>query len=390
MDKVLPFARNRRAPDPARVAEFAETARRLQREREEYAEVVRRALRETPREAWSAIAGLATTGALEQLSKEVEARLDSAPREALAVAELATEVAAKLPAEAYPVIVVTQLRAQAWRDRGQALTYLSRYEEALRALDRAERELLRFGTLAHDVAVVHFVRATALQHLRRFDEAQALLDECREVFRAHGDTRLYSMCTLAAGNLLVRRGDYRAGREILLPLISGTQTRLTPLARMAIGWCGIHLGDPSEALAQFTAAARECYALDRELEAVRSLYGAGSALLHLGRYSEAVSSLQSTRDRFLSRGLVEEAGLSGLQIVEAEMILGDTDSARLLAAQIVHEFTEAQLNRRAVAALAYLKEAIEASSATPDVVRHVHTYITQLRTDPTRDFASIN
>jgi tetratricopeptide (TPR) repeat protein len=384
MDKVLPFARNRRRPDPARVAEFAETAKRLQRERDEYGEVVRRALRETPRTQWSSIPNLATSGALEQLSKEVEARLDSVPREALAVAELATEVAAKLTA--YPAIVIAQLRAQAWRDRGQALTYLSRYDDALRAIGRAEAELEAFGTLAHDLSVVHFVRATALQHLRRFDEAQALLDECREVFRAHGDVRLYSMCTLAAGNLLVRRGDHAGAREMFAPL-AGDSTERDAIVQIALGWCAIHLDDPHDALSRFETAESLFLRFNRELSALRASYGVGSALLRLGNVDLAVNQLDSVRDRFLSHKLIEEAGLSGLELVEAHLLQHDTGRAKTLSATIVREFAEAGLNRRAVAALAYLNEAISASSATPEIVRNVHSFISALRTDPAREFA---
>ena len=55
-DKVVTFERARRRPDPARVQEFAETARRLQRERLESADVVTRVLRETPQEEWPRLA----------------------------------------------------------------------------------------------------------------------------------------------------------------------------------------------------------------------------------------------------------------------------------------------------------------------------------------------
>ncbi len=383
MDKVVPFARSRRRPDPARVAEFADAARKLRHEREVYGEAVRRAMRETPREQWRAIPMLATNGGLEQLSREVEARLDSAPREALAIAELATEVAAAV--SAYHPIVVAQLRAQAWRDRGQALTYLSRYEEALRALDRAEQELEPFGTVAHDVAVVHFVRATALQHLRRFDEAQELLDECREVFRIHGDTRLYSMCTLAAGNLLVRQGDYHGAHDVFAPL-AGDSTERDAIMQIALGWCGIHLDDPHDALIRFEKAESLFLRFNRELSALRASYGIGSALLRLGNLDLAINQLASARDRFLGHNLIEEAGLSGLELVEAHLLQHDISRAKTLSATIFREFTEAGLNRRAIGALAYLNEAIAASNATPEIVRSVHSFIFALRTDPAREF----
>ncbi|HEX2060827.1 MAG TPA: hypothetical protein VHK90_08795, partial [Thermoanaerobaculia bacterium] len=57
-----------RDPDPARVAEFAATARRLQHERHTAAEIVQRLLRQTPKWEWRSLAEreeLRTSGALE-------------------------------------------------------------------------------------------------------------------------------------------------------------------------------------------------------------------------------------------------------------------------------------------------------------------------------------
>jgi tetratricopeptide (TPR) repeat protein len=390
--KLVPFARTLRQPDPARVAEFAETARRLQRERAVSEDLVTTALRETPRAAWPSLAqrtDLHTSGALERLGQEVEKRLDVDPREALAIAEIAAAIADALPNDSYPAIMLAQLRAHAWKDLGQALSFLGRYDDALRALDRAEDALVQFGTLSHDLAVVRFCRATLLQHVRRFDDAQVILGECRNVFRSHGDTHLYMKCTLATGNLLIRKGDHRAAREMLAPLVHD-ESPIAPIARMGLGWCAVHLGDAGEAIEHFDEAVRGYRRLGRDLEVVRATYGAGSAMLRLHRFDDAIATLRSTRDRFLALGLIEEGGLSGLGIVEAQLVLGMASAARDLAASLVNEFAAAKLNRRAVAALAYLNDAIAASNATPEIVRDVHAYICALQVDPTRDFARAN
>jgi tetratricopeptide (TPR) repeat protein len=388
--KLVPFSVRR--PDPARMAEFAETARRLQYERAASEDIVSSALRDTPRDAWPRLReriDLHTSGALERLGQEIDKRRTTDPKEALAIAELATSIADTIPDDAYPSIIMAQLRAHAWKDRCQALSYLGRYEEALMTLDRAEAQFDAFGTLAHDRAIVRFCRATLLQHLRRFDEAQTILDECSQVFHSYGDAQTYVKCTLAIGNLMVRRGDYRTARTILAPLVT-EDSLVGPHARMALGWCAIHLGAAAEAIEQFDEAARGCRRLGRELETVRAIYGAGSAMLRLHRFHEAIAALRSTREIFLTRGLVEEAGLSGLGIVEAYLVLEQAEAARKLAASLVREFSDANLNRRAVAALAYLNDAIAASSATPEIARDVHAYIVTLQMDPNREFARAN
>lgn len=391
--KLVPFGAAQRRPDPARMAEFAETARRLQHERAASADIVSSALRDTPREEWPRLRerrDLHTSGALERLGQEVDQRLDTDPREALAIAELAAAIADAMAPDSYPAIILAQLRAHAWRDRGQALSYLGRYDDALRALDRAEEQFREFGTLGHDRATVRFCRATLLQHLRRFDEARAILDECRHVFQSHGDTKSYVKCTLATGNLLVRMDDHRAAREMLGSITLTDHPDYEPIVRLTLGWCAIHLSEVDEALHHFVEAERLFTVAGRELPALRASCGVGSALLRLGHINLAIERLRTVREGFLVHKLPEEAGISGLELVEAHLLDSDTDAAKALSAVIVREFSNAGLNRRAIAALAYLSDAVSASTATPQVVRSVHDYLVALRTDPHCDFAAIN
>lgn len=388
---LIPFDRKWQI-DPAWVAEFGATARRLQRERETSLDVVMSALRQTPRHRWTELATreeFRTNGVLERLGQEVDQRLDSDPREALALAELATEIADTLEPDSYPPVVLVQNRAAAWKDRGQALCYLGRYDEALAAIDHAEQLLVAFGTLAHDRAIVRFVRATMLQHMRRFDEAQSLLDECGRVFHDHSDFRRHAKCRIATANLLIRRGDHWGAREVLTPLLPARDAQSNAIISIALAWCALELHEPAEALERFVESETLFDALGRDLSALRAAYGAGSALLRLGRIEEAIVQLHSVRDRFLARQLTEEAGLSGLELVEARLLRDELDEAQVLSAQIVREFVEAQLNRRAIAALAYLNDVIH-TNATPEIVRNVHSYISALRTNPTLEFSAIN
>ncbi|HET8799462.1 MAG TPA: hypothetical protein VFO89_17380, partial [Thermoanaerobaculia bacterium] len=253
------------------------------------------------------------------------------------------------------------------------------------------RRLAPFAVLAHDLAAVHFVRAVVLQHLRRFAEAQALLAECRAVFREHGEWRLYGKCTLAAGNLFVRRGDYAAARDVLAPFLPNAAPDAQAIARLALGWCEIHVGDPETALSHFVAADELHRRLGWDLERVRAAYGIGSALLRLGRIDESMTTLDRARAEFLCRDLVEEAGLCGLEIVEGHLIRGEAGAAQSLAARIVRELTAGQLDRRAIAAIASLNEAIAASRATPETVRSVQMFVDALRLNPERELdAAVN
>jgi tetratricopeptide (TPR) repeat protein len=388
-NNLVPFDRTRRRPDPAKLAEFTATAKRLQAERE-MAGIVDRLLAETPRTAWHTLVereDMLNNGVLERLAQLAES-FEEDPQYALAIAELATDIADAIPDHAYPRVMLAQMRANAWKDRGQALCYLSRPEESLAALDEAVKRLSPFAVLAHDLAVVQFVRAIVLQHLRRFAESQAILAECREIFRQHGDWRRYGKCTLVQGNLLVRRGDYSGARDVLRPFLRGAEPDARAIARIALGWCEIHVGDAQEALDHFEAAMLYYRQLGWQHETVRASYGAGAALLRLGRIDDAMAELASARQQFLARNFVEEAGLSGLELVECHLLRGENEDALELASSIVREFTAAALSRRAVAAIASLNEAIAASSATPEIARSVQLYVASLRYDPEREFAA--
>src|SRR5207253_1822194 len=122
----------------------------------------------------------------------------------------------------------------------------------------------------------------------------------------------------------------------------------------------------------FTDVAR--YIAGSPVHVARAAHGAGSALLRLGRIDAAIERLETARRTFLAHELVEEAGLSGLEIVEARLLRGDRAEAQVLSSQIVSEFTAAKLNRRAITALAYLQETV-ITGGTAETARNVYNYL---------------
>ena len=394
--KVVAFDRGRRRPDPARVNEFAATARRLQREREEAGDVITRLLRETPRSEWPRLAendALRNSGALDRLSREIVRRESIEPQEALALANLATTLAETLPTDGYPAVVVAQLRAHAWKDRAQVLSYLGRYDESLTAFDRAEDQLAAFGTVAHDRAIIWLARAITLQRLRRFDESVALLNDARNVFLDHGDFRLQLQCGMVEANLLYRQYRYAEAQDLFAALLeparalgdSESEARL----HNNLGCCAVQINDFTRADAHFSEAVARFRDLGKELEAIRSEMQAGRLLLGKGEEDAALPRLQRARSLFLFKGLVEEAGLCGLEIATILIAQDRATEARILAQEIVAQFVEARFDARVMTALAYLREAAEAERLSSEAVRHVHDYLQTWRDDPAREFTAL-
>jgi len=394
--KLVPFDRRRRTPDAARVREFAATARRLQKEREESAEVVDRVLRDTPRSEWPRLAedaSLRNSGVLDRLSREVQRRLDRDPQEALAMSNLATAIAETLPADAYPPVVLAQLQAQAWKDRGQALACVARYDDSLAALDRARIQLEPYGTLAHDRAVVEYVRAATLREMDRHAESLALLSECKAVFRDHGDLRMQLLCGTVEGMVLARLGDFHGAREIWLELLptamEQNDRRAAACLHNNLGHASVERAEYEQANVHLSTAMAIFNDLGLPIEVAKSELARGRMLVRKGDLAAGIAALHQTRTTFLRNSMIEEAGLCGLDLVDAMLARGAIADAESLARCIVDDFTSAKLNTRAISALGYLTEAIAARHASGTTVNHVRQYILTLRKDPQREFVML-
>jgi tetratricopeptide (TPR) repeat protein len=392
---VVPLRRQRFVPAPRRVAEFGEIARELQQERDTAANLVERLLRETPRERWGELADraeLQTWGALEKLGNRVATTLERDPREALEIARLASAVAESIPPDLYHPVVLAQLRSHALKDIGQSLAYLGRYDDALATLDHAEREIERFGSLVHDMAIVRFVRATTLQDVDRHDESLSVLEECKAVFRDHADDRRLLLCGIAEGVLLHRLRRYREARETYLLLLAGTRTidrEAIACLHNVIGHCSVDLADYDAAETYLSRAIELFHDLGQPLQAAKAELGRGRMLVRVGHVARGIAHLRAIRSEFLRHRLIEEAGLCGLEIVEAQLLRDATGEAEDLARQIIVEFTGADLNTRAITALGYLTEALAARRASTKTVANVRDYILSLRRCPEREFVAI-
>lgn len=392
---LVRFSRARRRPDPVRVQEFAATARKLQSERDAAAALVARAVRDTPRAQWPSLGAspeIRTIGALESLGREVRALLDESPRDALALADVATSIADTLAADEYPPIVVAQTRAHAWKDRAQALSCLARHDDALAAISRADALLGSFGTLGHDQAIIGFVRASILQEVNRYEDSLQLLNECCRVFRAHGDARRCLLCGIAEGVLLHRMQRFREARDVFVPLLAvaeelNDREYAASIHNNAAYSC-IEFGDFVAAQRHLDEAAATFRELHQPVRVALAELARGRMLARRGDTDTAIAHLRRVRADLLGRGVVEEAGVCGLEIVETLLLADRCIEAESLARDVIREFNAARLNARAITALGYLQEAIAGRTATAATVEHVRRYIGSLRRNPHREFAA--
>lgn len=364
--------RRQRADGPAR--EFAETARRLVQERKDAPAIVDPLLQNTPRANWPDLAELSdlhTLGALERLEALFAEWLPKDVVYATAIAELGVSSAEAMPEAAYPPPIMDQLRAHAWKDLGKALRFLGKNDEAIEVFGTAERQLdASRGALAHDVAIVRFNLAMSLQEVERYDESRSLLAESKQVFRDHRDIRNYILCGLAEGVLLQRLKRFREARETyLLLLASSRDIDRESLASIhqVIGMCSVELGDFGEAEENLAYAIQLFRELGKPIYVLRAEISRGRLDIRRGEPEEGISRLRLVRLDFLRQSMHEEAGICGLEMIQAFLLLDQLGEAETLARTIISELTLAGLNARAITALDYLSEAIAARDAKPPV-----------------------
>lgn len=354
----------RRRPPPQREEEMARASRLFAEERAAAANGrIELLLQETPLERFPELVEhplLGTYGAFERLGKIFADTVYSDPARARAIAELEISIAENLSAVLYPPATLGQAHGYAWKDLGTVLRIQGRNQESLEALETAERAL-QIPSLRHDLAIIRFSIAVTLQELERYEESRAMLAECKEVFLFFGDQKHAVLCGFAEAVLFQRLKRFREAREIyLLMLASGRTDDTETLAALhrTIGLYSIELSDFRDAESNLRRASALSEQLGQRLESVKAQAAIGKMLVRRGDAAKAIEHLRPIRREFLQHGLIEEAGICGLDIVEA-----------MLAA--------------------YLSESIARVRATTTLVSQVKEYIVTLRTPPERDFVEM-
>jgi len=366
-------------PSPERLREFVETARRLKCERATAEEVVRQLLATTPVAEWPRLADreeLHNSGALERLGCESRDLLEKKPQEALAIAELATTIAESLDEEAYPKVTLAQVRAGAWKDRANALRYVSRPDDAYEAILRAEKTLLRHPALVVDLAIVHLVTAMVVWELGEGDTAHRLLNDAEAVFSGVGDTHRLQQARLINAGVLYKEERYADACAAYTKLMESSPDPET-LARLHnnLGYCKTHLGDYAAANIHFSEAIARFTDLGFRAEAIRTERGAGQLLVEKGQTATGIAHLRAARSAFMEFGMVRDAGLCGLRIAEAFLAAGNVESARTVTRDIARDFVAARFSKETVEMLFGLEKAIAAEDASIENIRNVHVLI---------------
>ena len=321
-----------------------------------------------------------TAGVVRKLCDVARELRERQPMHALALADAAVAIAEQLGAT-YPPALTRELRGGAWLERANVLRYLGRHPEAIDALDIAERAYDETPVAAYSIAVVQYVRAAVFVELDRFDEARRLARQSARVFRQFGEHERFLHARMIEACVAFHRNQFADALALFRPLVQPAKDLGDPttLARLYlnIASCHLELQTWDEAHQHLTQALSLYEALGLETEKIRTRWSLGTLLVKTGHVTDGIRRLHDARREFEQLGATTDAALVTLDIVEALLATERPREAADLCAGLVESFTKSGMTGNALTALAFLREAVAAGSATPLLVSHVRSYLRQ-------------
>jgi tetratricopeptide (TPR) repeat protein len=275
------------------------------------------------------------------------------------------------------------------RERANALRYLGSFGEALRTLDEAE-QFLDSPVDAHDRAVAWFIRATVLMEMGGLEEAGRLAPEAARVFRDHGDTSRELGVLLVAASCLHfagRNAEAAPAYEAIADQARALGDRMI-LARAASAAANAYLdlNDYERAERYFVEALVLFDELALITEKARVEWALALMMVRQGDLDTGATRLDAVRAELLRLGLVNDHALATLEWAAARLAGGRSEGVAAACKQIVVRFESEGMMKSARLALAYVHEALARGTATPELIRHVRTYLELLPDDPQRRF----
>lgn len=378
---------------PSQLADALKKKAAMERENAEAARLLTPLLQSPLRFEDACIAGdprFHTAGTVRLLCSEAHARHDKRPKFSLELADAACAIASALPTADFRT---TRLcRARALRERANALRYLGRFTEALKALDEAEPLFEGSpGADPFDRAMVSYIRAVVLVNADRAAEALPIAQSAAETFFDYGEEeREASARLIEAGALyyMGRRSEAVVAFEAVIDIARRLDlTAILAYALHNVGVAYMELGDLDVAEDCYAEAVARYDELDAAAEKVRVEWALGSLAGARGELHRADTLLNRARAELRRAGLRNDHALATLEWVEVRLALSRSDGVVPACREILLQFENEGMMRNARMALAQLHQALAGQRATPDLVRQIRLYLRDLPHQPAVPFA---
>lgn len=323
----------------------------------------------------------------------IERSREMASRDALHAEELgmlALRLSDGLDPLVYDPDLIEDLRGRTWAHIGNARRVRSDLPGSEEAFQKADARLRQGTQDAVERAIFLDAKSSLRRDQHRFEEAVRLTHRAASIFLQHGHRH-------RAGRSLVKMSTihHMAGRiEAAMPLLYQALDLIDPEEEPRLLLCARHnLIDDLAELGRFLEA-RKLYRDTRPLYREfpdgwiqnRRKWVRGKIARGLGQTRLAESFFEAARDGFLAEGIPYDTALVSLELATLYAEQARMADLRRLAREIVPIFSSLRIHREALAALAYLKQAIEAERVSLDLVTSVAAYLRRARHDPALRF----
>jgi tetratricopeptide (TPR) repeat protein len=303
---------------------------------------------------------------------------------------LALRLSEYLDAGPYGKELTEDLRARAWAYIGNARRVRSDLHGADQALEHAHRHLAGGTKDLLERATLLDLEASLRRDQRRFDDAHKLLRRAISIF-VQSDQRH------RAGRSLVNLATvchFTGSLSEAIPLLFEALDYIDPEQEPRLLLCARHnlIDDLAEG-GRFIEA-EGLYRATRPLyrnfpdawTQNRRKWAKGKIVRGLGQADQAESLFLAARDGFIDEGIPYDTALVSLELAMLYAEQGRTADLKRLAGEMVPIFSSLHIHREALAALTYLKQAVEAERANVELVSGVAAYLRRAQHDPALRF----
>ena len=156
-----------------------------------------------------------------------------------------------------------------------------------------------------------------------------------------------------------------------------------------VGNCHRELGEFEQALHQYRFCLSIQEDLGNRLEAARVRWNIGQTLAAAGQIDEAEKTLRSARSEFERHEVHGDAALISVNLAEVLLAKNEFGPAEAFCRSAMAYFQSVELpyTSKALAALSYLREAVEQRKASAAVAEAVRRYVSRLPQQPNLLFA---
>jgi tetratricopeptide (TPR) repeat protein len=327
-----------------------------------------------------------TGGVVRRMNAKAHDVVASEPLEALIFADLAQTVADLLLDDTYPNNAVYELRGTAAKERANALLRLAEFDQALEALERAERAYGHLRSPGYGLGAVELVRGAVYYERGELQEAAKHVELAEQLYAHLGLARQQMKAVFLRGEIAYESLEYaksaaimrqvmRFGEEIGDPSWVARGSYVRALSELERG----NLGEAATLFHAALVIFREGGPTENRID---TEWGLARVALYGGNASDGVRRLRDAIAAYEEIGRVMNAALAGVDLAEALLVLERWEEIVKVATHAFRVLKKAGHLTGALTALAYLKEAATNRQVAPETLKVLRDYLRRVERQP--------